>query len=731
MSSGILPEQAHRLGRVEHRSAAHGDQQIGLHALERLDAGADQRLAGLGLDVCEDVHRHAAEVALHFRGDPASLEVGVGHDHRARRLELAQVLERARVEVGIRRHAKPLGRRHAPRHRLHVQQLAIVHVLRRHRSTPRAAPEREGRRERVVDAAERAYRGGRVHEDASGADREGVAVDDLRIARIDRRGVTQASALGDQLAGADAVLLARRPHQTEHGHQLLVHQRVSAERVELRRERCEQQLHRVGIAVEFDPRELGETPRRLPHGRDVGLAALGERELRQAFRLVGREQPRPHALELRHRGVVDRFVDHAGLLRRADHRRVEGLRDQDVDDRSAHVAAMVQVHRRVPRPDADARLPGLVRELHDLRPTRGPDHVDVGVMEEMVGDLARCVRDHLECVGRKSRLLAGLAQDLDRGERAADRAWRGPEQDRVARLGGDDRLEEYGRGGVRHREDRHHDAHRLRDVLEVPLGLLVDHADRLLVLEIVPEELGRDVVLHDLVLEDAEAGLLGGDPRERHRRLEPRHHHGLHDAIDLGLADAAERIGRGAGAAHDRVDLRGTGGIERGVGRGGSGGCHDGVPPIAPRRTPGTSAPQRRLHLFAGHNQQIGKSEDRQSRRRRQRAPPARDRPPMRPSAERTLVHLGEAHAQLLGHGEVRVAIGLDADDGRRGGLARALDRGRELVAGARRRCPRSRGPRRRDPSARCPSRCRRSDPKGSARSAPPSSTSLRRRRPS
>jgi hypothetical protein len=68
--------------------------------------------------------------------------------------------------------------------------------------------------------------------------------------------VAQAAALGDQLQ-VRMPRLARRTHQTEHGHQLLVHQRVIAERVEFRRERRQQHLHRVGIAVELDARELG------------------------------------------------------------------------------------------------------------------------------------------------------------------------------------------------------------------------------------------------------------------------------------------------------------------------------------------------------------------------------------------------------------------------------------------------------------------------------------------
>ena len=78
-------------------------------------------------------------------------------------------------------------------------------------------------------------------------------------------------------------------------------------------------------------------------------------------------------------------------------------------------------------------------------------------------------------------------------QRAAAR--RRAEDHRVAGLGRDDRLEQRGRGRVRDRQQRQHDADRLGDVLDRALGVLLDHADRALVLEVVVEELGGDVVL--------------------------------------------------------------------------------------------------------------------------------------------------------------------------------------------------------------------------------------------
>jgi hypothetical protein len=65
--------------------------------------------------------------------------------------------------------------------------------------------------------------------------------------------------------------------------------------------------------------------------------------------------------------------------------------------------------------------------------------------------------------------------------------------------------------GIGDRQQREHNANRLRDVLNRALAILVDHAHRFLVLELVAQELGRDVILEHLVLEHAEVGLLHRD----------------------------------------------------------------------------------------------------------------------------------------------------------------------------------------------------------------------------
>ena len=71
----------------------------------------------------------------------------------------------------------------------------------------------------------------------------------------------------------------------------------------------------------------------------------------------------------------------------------------------------------LPEPDAEARLAGGVGGGHRLRAAGRPDEVDARVVEQVLRHLERRVRDHLERVGRQTRRLACLLQDLGRARR--------------------------------------------------------------------------------------------------------------------------------------------------------------------------------------------------------------------------------------------------------------------------------------------------------------------------
>ena len=70
---GVLVAEPHGLRGVDHRAAADGDEQVGTHAVEQFGAGTDARLAGLGLDVGDHVHRFAAQMPTHLVDGAAGL----------------------------------------------------------------------------------------------------------------------------------------------------------------------------------------------------------------------------------------------------------------------------------------------------------------------------------------------------------------------------------------------------------------------------------------------------------------------------------------------------------------------------------------------------------------------------------------------------------------------------------------------------------------------------------
>ena len=128
---------------------------------------------------------------------------------------------------------------------------------------------------------------------------------------------------------------------------------MRGERVEVGRQWREQDL--VGVRC-LEAGERAERGARLAQHLKLDPAVLGERFGRQRSGLILGQHAGAHPLELRDHGVEDRLVDHAGLLGGADHRGVERLRDEDVDDGHPDIGAAMQIHGRVARADAQAGL---------------------------------------------------------------------------------------------------------------------------------------------------------------------------------------------------------------------------------------------------------------------------------------------------------------------------------------------------------------------------------------
>ena len=236
----------------------------------------------------------------------ARLGVGVGHDQGAGvTSQLAQVVDRARVEVGVRRDAEPLRRRLPVRDRLDVEQVAVVDVVGGRRAAPGAAAEREGRRHRVVDAAERADGGRCVDEDATGADRLGEALDDGLVGRVDGRRVAQAAVLGDQLAGGDA---RGRPSASARARGPASASPAGTDARRARRGRTAAgRAAPCRASAASMPAIVAEVGHDWPSAPQFDLPSLGEGELAPGVATSSvRQHARAHALELGDDLVVDR-----------------------------------------------------------------------------------------------------------------------------------------------------------------------------------------------------------------------------------------------------------------------------------------------------------------------------------------------------------------------------------------------------------------------------------------
>lgn len=294
--------------------------------------------------------------------------------------------------------------------------------------------------------------------------------------------MAEAPVLGDEDRRVDGVLDVAGTHQPQDGHQFLLDEWVRGEPVEVRRQRRQQDLDGGGHG---EPCAGGQLRCLLSQGREVDLVAAPEGECSECVSLLLAEQVGTHLLEFGDRLVVDRVVDDAGLFGGTDDRCVEGLRDEDVDDGAPDVGRVVQVDGGVAGSDTECGFSGRVRQGHDLPPPVTQMKSTFGWVNRSVGDLVCGVGDDLEGAGRHAGSLGGRTEDLDAALTRTHGERRRAEHDRIAGLGGDNRLVEYRRGRVGHRGDGEHHADRLGDVDGAMLDVFVDHTDGLLVAEVM------------------------------------------------------------------------------------------------------------------------------------------------------------------------------------------------------------------------------------------------------
>ena len=291
-------------------------------------------------------------------------------------------------------------------------------------------------------------------------------------------------------------------------------------------------------------RELGDRHGLLADDLRVHGSRLGEDDLADLVELRRLEEVAAAVRELLLDLVVDLVVDDDALLGGADHAVVERLGVDDRAHRELDVAGAVHDGRRVARTDAEGRLAGAVGRLDHRGAARRENAVRF--LHEHLRRRDRGLLDAGDDVLGRARLDGGLVDDHRGVVRALLGARVRADDDAVARLEADERLED-GRGGrVRGRDHRADETDRLRDLADAERGVLFDDAARLHVLVRVEDVLGRVVVLDDLVLDDAHARLGDRVLRERNAHVVRRQRRRTEDLVDLFLRIGGELLLRRA-----------------------------------------------------------------------------------------------------------------------------------------------------------------------------------------
>ena len=118
----------------------------------------------------------------------------------------------------------------------------------------------------------------------------------------------------------------------------------------------------------------------------------------------------------------------------------------------------------------------------------------------------------------------------------------GADNDGIAGLQGDQALEDRGGSGVRGGDDGGDDADGLSDLLGAESLVLFDHTTGLGVLVGVVDVLGSVVVLDDLILDHAHAGLFHGHPGQGDAGLVRGGSSGQEDLVHLLLGIGCENL---------------------------------------------------------------------------------------------------------------------------------------------------------------------------------------------
>ena len=233
--------------------------------------------------------------------------------------------------------------------------------------------------------------------------------------------------------------------------------------------------------------------------------------------------------------VIHAVEDDHVLLGSTDHAVVEGLGVHDGVDGLDDVCGVVDDGGVVARANAQGRGTGAVCGVDHAGAARRED--DVGLLHEGVGELDGGCVDPVDDALGAARGLGGVANDACglRGALLGARV-RG-DNDGIPRLEANQRLEDGRRRGVGGGDDGSHNAEGLGDLLHAKGAVVLDDAAGLGVLVLVVDKLSGVMVLDDLVLHHAVAGLLIGHLGERNAGLVRGNGSGIENLVHLLLRE--------------------------------------------------------------------------------------------------------------------------------------------------------------------------------------------------
>ena len=538
----MLVHQPHDLRGIDGGAAADGDDDVGLELVHGGHALHGVLDLGVNADVVEGAGGNAHLLQL-LDGAVAHAQLeegGVGDDEGALAVVLVTELLQsdggaALLEIDLLRQSQPQHILSPFRDSLDVQQLHDVGLAHEGAAAEGARPEGQGgRRIEVVEVAQAAEGGGHVDDDAAGLHAQAEGVDLLTLVGVDVHGGGVAgAALGDQLVadvhGLGEILGAVH---AQDGAELLVGPGVVVGGIVGLGDED------LGVGGDLDAGHLGQLGGGAADGG--GLDAVGggvEEDLADLGGLFLGQEVAAALLELLLDLVIDAVQDGDMLLSGADHAVVEGLGVDGGSDGVVDVAGIVEDNVAVAGADADGGGTGGVRGLHHAGAAGGHDEVDFP--HHHLGHLDGALVHPADDVLGQAGLLGGLPHDAGSLDGALLGGGMGGEQDRVAGLQADQNLENGGRGGVGGGGDGAHNAHRLGDALGAEGLILGDDAAGLHVAEVVVDMLGGIVVLDDLILDDAHAGLGVGHLGQGDTGLVGGHSGLLADLIDLLLGELA------------------------------------------------------------------------------------------------------------------------------------------------------------------------------------------------